>query len=71
VQELEVTFIDEKTKKPAQKVFTINAETRLFRGKESGSVAEVAFRKGEKVEFVINHDTPGDIALEVRLKAGP
>jgi precorrin-4 methylase len=71
VQELVVTYIDEKTKKPATKVFTINSDTRLHRGDESVSVADAAFKKGEKVEVVINHDTPGDIALEVRLQAGP
>ena len=71
VQELEVTYIDEATKKPAEKVFTINGETRLFRGDKSVSVGEAAFQKGEKVEVVINHDNPGDVALEVRLPAGP
>ena len=71
VQELEVTFVDEKTNKPAQKVFTINGETRLFRGDKKVSVAEAGFQKGEKVEVVINHDNPGDVALEVRLLAGP
>jgi len=71
VQELEVTYIDEKTKKPATKVFTINRDTRLHRGEESVSVADSEFKKGEKVEVVVNHDTPGDIALEVRLQAAP
>ena len=71
VQELEVTIVNEKTKKPAQKVFTMNDETRLFRGDTSVSVAEAAFQKGEKVEVVVNHDTPGDVALEVRLQPGP
>jgi precorrin-4 methylase len=71
VQELEVTYIDETTKKPVQKVFTINSDTRLLRGDESVNLADAALEKGAKVEVVINHDTPGDIALEVRLPAGP
>ena len=71
VQELEVTYIDEKTKKPSRKVFTLNGETRLLRGEETVSLADAAFEKGDQVEVVINHDTPGDIALEVRLQAAP
>lgn len=71
VQELEVMYVDEKTKKPAHKVFTLNAETRLLRADKAVSLAEAGFKKGEKVDVVVNHDNPGDIALEVRLLAGP
>ena len=69
VQELEVAYVDEKTKRPAQKVFTIDSETRVLRGDKSLSLAEAALQKGETVEVVVNHDTPGDLALEVRLQA--
>ena len=71
VKELEVEYIDEKTKKPVQKVFTLNGDTRLLRGEKSVSVADAGFQAGEKVEVMINHDDPGYVALEVRLHAGP
>lgn len=68
VQELEVTVIDVKTKKPTQKVFTITAKTRVFRDSKRVSVAEAAVEKAERVAVVVDHDQPGDEAIEVRLQ---
>ena len=67
VQELEVTVVDEQTKKPANRVFTITPETRLLRAGKAIAVSAAGVRKGEAVEVVIDHDIPGDEAIEVRL----
>jgi hypothetical protein len=67
VQELEVTVVDAKTKKPVSRVFTITERTRVLRDKKRISLADAAVRKGDSVEVVIDHDKPGDEAIEVRL----
>lgn len=68
-QELDVTIVDAKTKKPAVRVFTITAATRLLRAGTRVTVAEAAIQKAEAVEVVIDHDKPGDEAIEIRLTA--
>lgn len=69
VQELEVTVVDAKTKKPTKMVFTITDKTRLLRDGKRVSAAEAAVRKDERVAIVVDHDKPGDEAIEVRLLA--
>ncbi len=73
VQELEVTVADPKTKKPGATatVFTINNQTRLLRAGKRITVAEAGVQKGERVEVVVDHDKPGDAAIEIRLFARP
>jgi hypothetical protein len=66
-QELEVTIVDAKTRKPVSRVFTITERTRVLRDKKRISLAEAAVQKGDSVEVVIDHDKPGDEAIEVRL----
>lgn len=68
VQELEVTVVDAKTKKPTKMVFTITDKTRVFRDAKRVSVAEAAVEKSESVAVVVDHDKPGDEAIEVRLQ---
>jgi hypothetical protein len=67
-QELEVTIVDEKTKKPANRVFTIASDTVVMRAKKTVPLAQAAIRQGERVEVVVDHDEPGDVAIEVRLR---
>lgn len=67
-QELEITVVDEKTKKPANRVFTIASDTVILRAKKKVPLAQAAIQKGERVEVVYDHDEPGDDALEVRLR---
>jgi hypothetical protein len=67
VQELEITVIDARTKKPVSRVFTITERTRVLKDKKRISLADASLRKGDRVEVVSDHDKPGDEAIEVRL----
>jgi len=69
VVELEVAVVDSKTKKLTNRVFTISDKTRILRAGKPVKVADAAARKDEKVAVVVDHDKPGDDALEVRFEA--
>lgn len=69
VRELEVTVVDPKTKKAANRVFTITDKTRVLRAGKPVNAAEATAQKGEKVAVVVDHDKPGDVAIEVRFDA--
>jgi hypothetical protein len=66
-QELEVIVVDEKTKKPTNRVFTIASDTVVLRAGKKVTLAEAAIRQGDSVQVVVDHDQPGDEAIEVRL----
>jgi hypothetical protein len=67
VTELEVAVVDPKTKKTDNKIFTISEKTRLLRDGKAIKAADAAVQKGEEVAVVVDHDKPGDAAIEVRL----
>jgi hypothetical protein len=67
VQELEVSIVDARTKRRGSRVFTISERTGILRDKKRVSLADAAVRKGDGVEVVIDHDKPGDEAIEIRL----
>ncbi len=69
VVELEVAVVDSKTKKLTNRVFTISDKTRILRAGKPVKVADAAARKDEKVAVVVDHDKPGDDAIEVRFDA--
>lgn len=69
VQELEVSIIDARTGKPATRVFTITGKTRVIRDGKRIEPADAAVQKGEDVAVVVDHDKPGDEAIEVRLRS--
>ena len=69
VHELEVTVVDPKTKKTANRVFTITDKTRLLRAGKTITVSAAAVQKGEEVSVVVDHDKAGDEAIEVRFGA--
>lgn len=69
VRELEVTVVDPKTKKPSDRVFTITDKTRLVRAGKPVKAAELTAEKDEKVAVIVDHDKPGDEAIEVRFEA--
>lgn len=68
-QELEVTVVDPKTKKPSAMVFTLTPKTRLLRDGKPVTVATAAIQKAESVQVVVDHDVPGNLAIEIRLPA--
>jgi hypothetical protein len=68
-QELEVSVIDPKTKKPSRMVFTLTPKTRLLRDGKPVTLATAGIQKDESVQVVVDHDVPGDLAIEIRLTA--
>lgn len=70
VHELHVSIVDEKSKKPATRVFVIVPTTRVLRGQRAVQRTEVSgVKAGETVAVTIDHDKPGDEAITVRLGA--
>jgi hypothetical protein len=69
VVELEVVVVDPTTKKASNRVFTLTDQTRVLRASKPVKVADASARKGEKVAVVVDHDKPGDEAIEVRFEA--
>jgi hypothetical protein len=69
VRELEVAVVDPKTKKVANRVFTITDKTKITRAGKPVTAADVTAAKDEKVAVVVDHDKPGDEALQVRFQA--
>jgi hypothetical protein len=69
VRELEVAVVDPKTKKTANRVFTITDKTKITRAGKPVAATDVTAQKDEKVAVVIDHDKPGDEALQVRFDA--
>ena len=67
VQELEVTVVDSKTKKSSNRVFTITDKTKLSRDGKAVTRASLSVQAGEEVAVVVDHDAPGDEALQVRV----
>jgi hypothetical protein len=69
VRELEVAVVDPKTKSVSNRVFTINDKTKITRAGKAVTIAEVTAQKDEKVAVVVDHDKPGDEAIQVRFES--
>ena len=69
VRELEVAVVDPKTKKVANRVFTITDKTKITRAGKPVTTVDVTAQKAEKVAVVVDHDKPGDEAIHVRFEA--
>jgi hypothetical protein len=69
VRELEVAVVDPKTKSVSNRVFTINDKTKITRAGKPVTTAEVNAQKDEKVAVVVDHDKPGDEAIQVRFES--
>ena len=69
VRELEVAVVDPKTKRVANRVFTISDTTTVTRAGKAVTVAGVTVQQDETVAVVVDHDKPGDIAIHVRFEA--
>jgi hypothetical protein len=69
VRELEVAVVDPKTKKVANRVFTITDKTTITRAGKPVTAADVTAQKDEKVAVVVDHDKPGDEAIRVQFAA--
>jgi hypothetical protein len=69
VRELEVAVVDPKTKKVANRTFTITNQTKITRAGKPVALADVTAQKEEKVAVVVDHDKPGDEAIQVRFES--
>ena len=69
IPELNVKTIDDRSKKPITIVFTVTETTRVFRGEKQLSYREARIQKGEAVSVTIDHDRPGDEAVDIRIAA--
>lgn len=65
---LELTVIDETTKKPATMTFDVNRDTKIYRGAKVVTFAQARIVKGEKITVMVDHD--GDQRLATVLKLG-
>ncbi len=64
---VKVTVVDEKTKKPAQKSFDFDKETKILRGDKLVSIDQARIVKGEKISVTIDHDVDETLAIVIRL----
>jgi hypothetical protein len=69
VRELAVAVVDPKTKTVANRVFTITDKTKITRAGKAVTSADVTAQKDEKVAVVVDHDKPGDEAIQVRFES--
>ena len=69
VRELEVAVVDPKSKKVANRVFTITDKTTFTRAGKPVTAADVTAQKDEQVAVVVDHDKPGDEAIRVQFAA--
>ena len=67
IQEIQVKVINDRSKEEMPMVFTVTDKTRVFRGERTVSFAEAHIQKDERVAVTIDHDKPGDDAIEIRL----
>lgn len=68
-KKLVTRVVDDTTKKESNMTFDITAATKIYRGKKIVTFEAARIAKEERVVVTINHDEPGDKALEIRLAA--
>jgi hypothetical protein len=64
---VKITVVDEKTKKPVQKSFDFDKDTKILRGDKLVSIEQARIVKGEKISVTIDHDVDETLALVIRL----
>lgn len=60
---------DDTTKKESSMAFDITTATKIYRGDKKVTFEAAGIVKDERVAVTIDHDEPGDKALEIRLAA--
>lgn len=66
---VQITVIDEKTKKESTMDFTITAKTKVLRGEKVVTFAEAKIQKDERIAVTVNHDVSMTDATVIRLAA--
>lgn len=64
-----ISTIDDTTKKPVEKAFEIDKETKIYRGETVVTFAAAKIQKGENVSITVDLDVADDLADVVRLPA--
>jgi len=64
---VKITVVDEKTKKPVQKSFDFDKETKILRGDKLVSIEQARIVKGDKISVTIDHDVDETLAIVIRL----
>ena len=64
---VKVTVVDEKTKRPVQKSFDFDKDTKILRGDKLVSIEQARIVKGEKISVTIDHDADETLAIVIRL----
>ena len=64
---VKITVVDEKTKKPVQKSFDFDKETKILRGDKLVSIEQARIVKGDKIAVTIDHDVDETLAIVIRL----
>lgn len=66
---IQVSVIDEKTKKESAMEFVVTAETKVLRGEKVVKFADAKIEKGERIAVTVNHDKSMTDATMIRLAA--
>jgi hypothetical protein len=66
---LHVKVIDDTTKKESTMIFEVTPTTKVYRGDKTVKYADAHILKDERVAVTIDHDEPGEKAVEIRLAA--
>ena len=66
---IHVSVIDDTSKKTSPMTFEITATTKVYRGDTVVKYADAKIQKDERVAVTIDHDEPGEKAVEIRLAA--
>ena len=61
--------MDDTSKKESTMIFEVTGTTKVFRGDKTVKYADAHIQKDERVAVTIDHDEPGERAVEIRLAA--
>jgi len=66
---VQVSVIDEKTKKASAMEFVVTAKTKVLRGDKVEKFADASIQKDERIAVTVNHDASMTNAVVIRLAA--
>ena len=66
---VQVSVIDDKTKKESPMEFAVTAKTKVLRGDKVVAFADAHIQKGERIAVTVNHDASMSAAVVIRLAA--
>lgn len=66
---VQVSVIDDKTKKESSMEFAVTAKTKVLRGDKVVAFADAHIQKGERIAVTVDHDASMSNAVVIRLAA--